>query len=108
MNYVEEESSSLDSDTSHEYVAQLGAEWVCLKAKLKIARDKTDRAFWKFAKARKGLKRLIRKQQKEDHIAAKTKPKKKKDWSHTFFRETRCCNSGVWLNTHLSTVTIES
>ena len=64
-------SSSIASDTSQEYVAQLAVEWMRLKGKLKIARDKTDRASWKFAQFRKGLKRIVRQKQKKDALDAK-------------------------------------
>ena len=66
------DSSSIASDTSKEYVAQLVVEWLRLKSKAKVAQDKTDRAFWKFAQARRGLKRIVR-QQKKDAFDAKAK-----------------------------------
>ena len=73
------DSSSIASDTSQEYVAQLAVEWLRLKSKAKAAQDKTDRAFWKFAQARRGLKRIVRQKQKKDALDAKAKAYGKPD-----------------------------
>ena len=70
----------MTSDTSHEHVAELGAEWIDLKAKAVDMKKKAEAAFWKFQFARKRHgstkeSRLVRRTEKEKIAIEKKKNK---------------------------------